>query len=128
MFENKIASLKDITKKIRRIFNRKKLKIAGLAACMTIAMSNFAFASGLGGSGTSGAIISQIGGIITDMFLYIGIFLLIVSIGQVVLAQRNEDAEGKIKAIQQALVSVALIVIKPLVNAVLSATGTGISI
>lgn len=66
-----------------------------------------------------GSIVPKIVGIITQIFFYIGILLLAWSIGMLVLAFKNEDADSKSRAMLLLVVSAALIGIKPLLKGVL---------
>lgn len=61
-------------------------------------------------------LIEKVLDIIFTMFRYIGILLLAWSIGMLVLAFKNEDAESKSRAIMMMVVSVVLVSIETLFN------------
>ena len=73
-------------------------------------------------------IMGKILGVLTTVFLYIGILLLCWGIGQLVLAFKNEDADSKSRAIMLIVASVFLIAIRPFLEAIIGTTGTGIAI
>ena len=63
-------------------------------------------------TGTEDALIKNVLNVIFNIFRYIGILLLAWSIGMLVLAFKNEDADSKSRAIMMIVVSVVLIGIK----------------
>lgn len=62
------------------------------------------------------------------IFQFIGLLLAVWSVGQLVLAFKNEDADSKSRAIMLLVVSCILIAIKTIVNAVVKASGMNITI
>ena len=72
---------------------------------------------------TMNSIVTQIIGVVLQIFMYIGIILLVWSIGMLILAFKNEDADSKSRAIMLMVVSIALIALRPLVTVVVNATG-----
>ena len=65
------------------------------------------------------AIVTQLLGVILQVFFYIGILLLAWGVGMLVLAFKNEDADSKSRAMMLLVVAIALIGLKPLLQAVL---------
>lgn len=65
---------------------------------------------------TEKTLITKVLGLIFKIFKYIGVLLLAWSIGMLVLAFKNEDADSKSRAIMMMVVSVVLITIEPLFN------------
>lgn len=101
---------------VTNIASRGKKEVVALAAIATSAMPISVYALD---SGTSG-LMTKILNIIYDIFKYIGVLLLAWSIGMLVLAFKNEDADSKSRAMMMMVVSVALIglgaIIGPIVN------------
>ena len=63
-----------------------------------------------------------VGGVIDfilDMFMYIGILLLLWACGMLFLAFKNEDADSKSRAMMVAVASIGLITLKGILQAVL---------
>lgn len=58
-------------------------------------------------------LVGTILGFIVKIFFYIGVILLLWAIGQLVLAFKNDDADSKSKAAMLLVVSIILMVIKP---------------
>ena len=113
--ENKLS-------KIDRALN--KIKYVGSVASATLAFATPTFAAGeLNTNVSQGSVINAIAGAIANIFLVVGILLLLVSVAQLVMAFRNEDPEGKAKAAQQLAVSIVLIGIKFILNLILAAVG-----
>ena len=73
-------------------------------------------------------VMGKILGVLTTVFLYVGILLMAWGIGQLVLAFKNEDADSKSRSIMLIVASVFLIAIKPFLEAVIGTTGTDITI
>lgn len=61
-------------------------------------------------------ILTQLIDIIGTIFIGVGILLLAYSIGQLVLAFKNEDADSKSRASMQLIVAVCLIAIRPIID------------
>lgn len=64
-------------------------------------------------------------GFIFKIFFYIGALLLAWSIGQLIMAFKNEDADSKSRAGMVLVVSVILLVIGNVYDAAIAALGTG---
>lgn len=79
-------------------------------------------------AGSAESIIGKVLGIVLKIFLYIGVVLLVWSIGMLILAFKNEDADSKTRAIMLLIVSIVLIGLKPLVTGVLTTVAVNISI
>ena len=79
-------------------------------------------------AGSAESIIGKVLGIVLKIFLYIGVVLLVWSIGMLILAFKNEDADSKTRAIMLLIVSIVLIGLKPLVTGVLNTVAVNISI
>ena len=75
-------------------------------------------------SPSEGTLFDNVLGVIYKIFRYIGILLLAWSIGMLVLAFKNEDADSKSRAMMMAVVSIVLVGIPSIINAVL---GTDVS-
>ncbi len=61
-------------------------------------------------------LVGTILGFIVKIFFYIGVILLLWAIGQLVLAFKNDDADSKSKAAMLLVVSIILMVIRPVFN------------
>lgn len=72
-------------------------------------------------------ITGRILGVMTSIFRYIGIILLAWSIGMLILALKNEDADSKSRAIMLMVVSVALIAFKSVLDLILKSFGITIT-
>ena len=94
-------------------------------AILTLCSSVFSVAFA---AGEATAIIGSVLGIVMDIFMYIGIVLLVWSIGMLILSFKNEDADSKTRAIMLLIVSIVLIALKPLVDGVLTVVGAGVTI
>ena len=67
-------------------------------------------------------------GYICQIFLYIGIILLVWAVGQLVLAFKNEDADSKSRAVMVMVCSIILMSVGQIVKTVLDSTGTGVTV
>lgn len=63
-------------------------------------------------------LVAKLAGTILDIFQWIGVLLLIWSVGQVVMAFKNEDADSKSRAMMMAIVSIMLITLKTILEAI----------
>lgn len=63
-------------------------------------------------------LVAKLAGTILDIFRWIGVLLLIWSVGQVVMAFKNEDADSKSRAMMMAIVSIMLITLKTILKAI----------
>ena len=61
-------------------------------------------------------ILNQMIGYITLAFQAVGVILCVYSVGQLILAFKNEDADSKSRASTMLVVGVILVAIKPLIN------------
>lgn len=98
--------------KVLKIGNRGKKEFAALTAIMATSMPTMVFADGLDMS----ELISKIVDLVSKIFMYIGVLLAAWSVGMLVLAFKNEDADSKSRAMMMLVVSAALIGIKPLID------------
>ena len=73
-------------------------------------------------------VLSKVLGLVCQIFLYIGILLLAWSVGMLVLAFKNEDADSKSRAMMMMVVAAALIGFKTFLTAILKAAGTSVTI
>lgn len=105
-------------------FKAKNLLCIALAVIM-LCSSIFSVALA---AGSAESIIGKVLGIVLQIFLYIGVVLLVWSIGMLILAFKNEDADSKTRAIMLLIVSIVLIGLKPLVTGVLSTVAVNITI
>jgi hypothetical protein len=64
-------------------------------------------------------IVTELLDVILQIFFYIGILLLAWSVGMLVLAFKNEDADSKSRAMMLLVVSIALIALQPLLDQVI---------
>ena len=62
------------------------------------------------------ALVTQLIDIITNIFRIIGILLLVYSVGQLILAFKNEDADSKSRASSTLVVAAVLISLKTIVE------------
>lgn len=100
-----------------------KAKFGMAVGTVITAMAAFAPMALAAGNNTvdMNGLIGQLLGIICDIFLAIGILLAAWSIGMLVLAFKNEDADSKSRAMMMLVVSVALIGAETLIKLVLDA-------
>lgn len=105
--------------------SKKSKVIAAVSMAMVVVamFGTFAFATGAAGNGDMATIVNAILDIILDVFFYIGILLLAWSVGMLILAFKNEDADSKSRAMMLLVVSVALIGFPALLGVVLDGTG-----
>lgn len=122
--KNKLGDIQHI---IGSFTPKEKKAMANLSAIGTIASSCMCFAAATGNA-TADAILGAIVGMICTIFMGIGILLLVWSIGQLVLAFKNEDADSKSRAMMIIIVSICLIAIKPFLTGILSVAGVSLEI
>ncbi len=96
-----------------------KVGIVSMLVC-AIALMPMAFA---GSDATLDETVNALLDTILDVFFYIGVLLLAWSVGMLVLAFKNEDADSKSRAMMMLVVSVALMGLKTLLETVLGSTG-----
>ena len=97
--------------KVTNIASRCKREAVALTAVAASAMPMTVSANG-------GALMSKLLEVIVMIFRYIGILLLAWSIGMLVLAFKNEDADSKSRAMMLLVVSIILIGIEGILNIV----------
>lgn len=87
-----------------------------LAFAMTFCLAVFGVCPMLFAADTTvsaDTLVGTILGFVVKIFFYIGIILLLWAIGQLVLAFKNDDADSKSKAAMLLVVSIILMVIRP---------------
>jgi hypothetical protein len=100
---------------MKEFFSKAKNKVTGIAsrckreAVALTAVAASAMPMSVSAGATGGALMGKILDVITTIFTYIGILLLAWSIGMLVLAFKNEDADSKSRAMMLLVVSVVLI-------------------
>lgn len=103
---------------MKRLRSIKNLKYVTAAALTTYALTSpvGALADGatinISGNADAKQIVGNIIGIIIDVFFYIGVLLACWSVGMLVLAFKNEDADSKSRAMMMLVCSVCLIGIR----------------
>ena len=97
--------------KVTNIASRCKREAVALTAVAASAMPMTVSANG-------GQLMSKLLEVIVMIFRYIGILLLAWSIGMLVLAFKNEDADSKSRAMMLLVVSIILIGIEGILNIV----------
>ena len=97
--------------KVTSIASRCKKEAVALTAIAASAMPMSVHADGA-------ALMGKLLEVITTIFRYIGILLLAWSIGMLVLAFKNEDADSKSRAMMLLVVSIILIGIEGILNLV----------
>ena len=97
--------------KVTNIASRCKREAVALTAVAASAMPMTVSANG-------GQLMSKLLEVIVMIFRYIGILLLAWSIGMLVLAFKNEDADSKSRAMMLLVVSIVLIGIEGILNIV----------
>lgn len=106
-----IQKVKESTTKIYQSAKKNVLAIAASAAAIVPATATMTVAAA-----TEQTLINSVLQLVFKIFRYIGILLLAWSIGMLVLAFKNEDADSKSRAIMMMVVSVVLIGIEALFN------------
>ena len=99
-----------------------KLKKVALCASV-LSVCGIAIPTAFADESTTDKIVGSIIDVIVDIFKYIGIILLVWSVGMLVLAFKNEDADSKSRAIMLLVVSLVLIGIGAFLEPILSAAG-----
>lgn len=94
-----------------------KSAMATFAVALPGASALDVFAQGV--TATEDKLFSNVLGVIYKIFKYIGILLLAWSIGMLVLAFKNEDADSKSRAMMMAVVSIVLIGVPTIIDNVL---------
>lgn len=111
--------------RISKISNRGKKEMLALSAIVAANAPLSVFA------GANTQVKNVVGGIlkvILDIFMYIGILLAAWSVGMLVLAFKNEDADSKSRAMMMLVVSVMLIGLKALIQTTGILSNTGVTI
>ncbi len=96
-----------------------KLERLGMMWFSTMYMCSTVMAA----TASAGTIVGTLLGYIGRIFMYIGIILLVWSIGQLVLAFKNEDADSKSRAVMVMVVSIILISMDTILNTLVGALG-----
>ena len=119
-----------LSTKPRALNTSNKMRFAYAATTATgmfATMMPMVFATG-GIDQTADAMVGKLVGIICTIFRYIGILLAVWAVGSLILAFKNEDADSKSRAMMLLIVSIVLIVIKSVVQMLITASGAGITI
>ena len=100
-----------------------KKQMTAASTFLTVAtltmVTGFATAGGGGGSNYAQTISGILGGFIDfigTIFIALGIILGAYSVGQLVLAFKNEDSDSKSRAGTMLVVAIVLVAIKPIIN------------
>ena len=100
-----------------------KKQMTAAATLLTVAsltmVTGFATAGGGGGGNYAQTISGILGGfidIIGTIFVALGIILGAYSVGQLVLAFKNEDSDSKSRAGTMLVVAIVLVAIRPIIN------------
>lgn len=97
----KLEKIKNnITNVKHKVGEKKKLLVA---SAMVALMQTSAYAT-VDAKSTVESLI----GVITDVFFYVGVLLLLWSLGQLFLAFRNEDSDSKVRSITAIVASILL--------------------
>lgn len=99
-----------------------KLKKVALSASV-LSVCGIAVPVAFADEAATDKIVGSIIDVIVDIFKYIGIILLVWSVGMLVLAFKNEDADSKSRAIMLLVVSLVLIGIGAFLTPILEAAG-----
>lgn len=127
MVKNLIKSLKNISKSTgtemlvptqKKSFAAKKMLFASYFTVFMMTMVTMVpvFASGGNPTATVSEILERMISIIGMIFVAVGIILAIYSVGQLVLAFKNEDADSKSRASTLLVVAIILIAFPALIN------------
>ena len=111
--------------KIKNVTSALNAKACVASATITSMLCPVAFANPV--DKTADGIMGTIVGYVCSIFRYIGILLLAWSIGMLVLAFKNEDADSKSRAMMMLVVSIILICLKTVVSAILTAAGANLT-
>lgn len=101
-----------------------KLKKVALSASV-LSVCGIAAPTAFADETTTNKIVGSIIDVIVDIFKYIGIILLVWSVGMLILAFKNEDADSKSRAIMLLVVSIVLIGIGAFLEPILKETEIG---
>lgn len=127
MFMNLKHKKEDFTDRFNRFFDfddKVKMIQAGSALATSLCcMSMFSMAAV-----NATDIFSTLVGYICQIFMYIGIILLVWAVGQLVLAFKNEDADSKTRAVMVMVCSIILMSVGQIIKTILDSTGTGITV
>ena len=109
---------------MKEFFSKAKNKVTSVASrCKREAVALTAVAASampmtVSATANGGALMGKLLDVVTMIFRYIGILLLAWSIGMLVLAFKNEDADSKSRAMMLLVVSIILIGIDGILNIV----------
>ena len=110
--------LTKIKQKLLSTDKKTQAKVALVSGCTTMAAFTpivLAAPSSIDIDDTVKLVLSKI----LDIFFYIGLLLLAWSVGMLVLAFKNEDADSKSRAMMMMVVAAALVGFKSILNAIL---------
>lgn len=111
-----VNALGGVDGKDRLRIAERAMKVVNIATCVGIAgcMAGAAFATSNADAATT--VLDNMIGIIEKVFKYVGIILAVYSIGQLVMAFKNEDADSKSRATTMLVVACVLIGIEKFVE------------
>ena len=127
MFTNLKQKKEALTNKFDRFFSfddKVKMVQAGSALATSLCCMSIISMAAVNTADIFGTLI----GYICQIFLYIGIILLVWAVGQLVLAFKNEDADSKSRAVMVMVCSIILMSVGQIVKTVLDSTGTGVTV
>lgn len=104
----------------KSLAKRNLLTIALAVVLLCVSMCSVAFAD------TTGQIIGKVLDVIFNIFMWIGIVLLVWSIGMLIMALKEDDGASKSRAIMYLVISVVLIGFKALVGPILDVAAPGV--
>lgn len=99
-----------ITNKVMKAYNIMVMSI------MTVTMVGMCLANNDGNNDPAAKVITEMINIICRVFRYVGVVLGVYSVGQLVMAFKNEDADSKSRATTMLVVAGILVGIKTLVD------------
>lgn len=99
-----------ITNKVMKAYNIMMMSI------MTVTMVGMCFANSQGSNDPAATVINNMIDIICKVFKYVGVVLGVYSVGQLVMAFKNEDADSKSRATTMLVVAGILVGIETLVT------------
>ena len=127
MFTNLKQKKEALTNKFDRFFSfddKVKMVQAGSALATSLCCMSMISMAAVNTADIFGTLI----GYICQIFLYIGIIIMVWAVGQLVLAFKNEDADSKSRAVMVMVCSIILMSVGQIVKTVLDSTGTGVTV
>ena len=112
------SALGSVDEKDKLRIAEKTMKVFNIATCVGVAgcMAGAAFAAKQSANTKAEGVLKNMITIIEDVFRYVGVVLAVYSIGQLIMAFKNEDADSKSRATTMLVVACVLIGIKTLVE------------